>query len=203
MPTCPNCGSYIPLGNHSCSCGTTIRYDDEEDLERMYDDAAEHRRRRQKYLEKLQSENPYEDDFFNDLHHRAVSSILIRNMDDKLRILKNNFNAELDHVDVMGDLAIFTLKVQEEYFDATFKATFDMSNAFNRMVLQENLVTPDFKKLYSNEEFRNLIRSTENKTGYKFKFCKILIIDNTLMVSAYFDNGGAWTVDLEKMELIV
>ena len=93
MPTCPNCGSYIPLGNHSCSCGTTIRYDDEEDQERMYDDAAEHRRRRQRYLEKLQGENPYEDDFFNELHHRAVSSILIQNMDDKLRILKNNFKA--------------------------------------------------------------------------------------------------------------
>ena len=24
MPYCPNCGSYIPLGNHSCSCGTTM-----------------------------------------------------------------------------------------------------------------------------------------------------------------------------------
>ena len=168
----------------------------------MYDDAAEHRRRRQRYLEKLQGENPYEDDFFNELHHRAVSSILIQNMNDKLSILKNNFNAKLDHVDVMGDLAIFTLKVQEDYFDATFKATYDMSNAFNRMVLQENLVTPDFKKLYSNDEFRNLIRSTEKRTGYKFKFCKILIIDNTLMVSAYFDNGGAWTVDLDNMSLV-
>ncbi|WP_407379230.1 hypothetical protein [Methanobrevibacter sp.] len=37
MPTCPNCGSYVPLGNHSCSCGTSIggsrrsKYYDEEE----------------------------------------------------------------------------------------------------------------------------------------------------------------------------
>lgn len=35
MPTCPNCGSYVPLGNHSCSCGTSMgsrhsRYDEKE-----------------------------------------------------------------------------------------------------------------------------------------------------------------------------
>jgi len=54
---------------------------------------------------------------------KGTSSILIRNMNDKLQILKNNYNAKLDHVDVMGDLAIFALKVQEEYFDTTFKAS--------------------------------------------------------------------------------
>lgn len=39
MPTCPNCGSYIPLGNHSCSCGTTLRYDYEpiEEIEEEID----------------------------------------------------------------------------------------------------------------------------------------------------------------------
>ena len=38
MPTCPNCGSYVPLGNHSCSCGTSMGgsrrsnyYDEEEE----------------------------------------------------------------------------------------------------------------------------------------------------------------------------
>lgn len=93
-------------------------------------------------------------------------------MNDNLQILKNNFNAKLDHVDVMGDLAIFTLKVQEEYFDTIFKATYDMSSAFNRMVLQEDLVTSDFKKLYSNEEFRNLINQLKIKPAINSSFAK-------------------------------
>lgn len=37
MPTCPNCGSYVPLGNHSCSCGTTIG-----SRSRDYDDESRH-----------------------------------------------------------------------------------------------------------------------------------------------------------------
>ena len=44
---------------------------------------------------------------------------------------------------------------------------------------------------------------TESKTGHKFRFCKVLIIDNTLMVSAYFDNGGAYTIDLDNISLVV
>jgi len=99
------------LGNHSCGCGTTIRYD-----------AVERRRRRKDHLRKLQDENPYERTFSMNFI-KGTSSILIRNMNDKLQILKNNYNAKLDHVDVMGDLAIFALKVQEEYFDTTFKAS--------------------------------------------------------------------------------
>ena len=204
MPTCPNCGSYIPLGDHSCCCGTTIRYDvEDDDEERRYDEAVEYRRRRQRYLERIQNENPYDEDFFNELHHRDVSVMLIKNMNDQLSDLKNRFNASLDHVDVAGYLAIFTLKVQEEYFDATFKASYDMSSAFNRLNLLEELVIHDFTRLYSNEEFKNLIRKTESKTGHKFRFCKVLIIDNTLMVSAYFDNGGVYTIDLDNMSLVV
>lgn len=103
MPTCPNCGSYIPLGNHSCSCGTTIRYVDEEQ-ERRHDEAVKYRTQRHEYLEMLQNENPYEDDFFNELHHNAVSEILIRNMNENVQNVKRNYNAELDHVDVMGSL---------------------------------------------------------------------------------------------------
>ena len=78
-----------------------------------------------------------------------------------------------------------------------------MSSAFNRLNLLEELVIPDFTRLYSNEEFKNLIRKTESKTGHKFRFCKVLIIDTTLMVSAYFDNGGAYTIDLDIMSLVV
>ena len=100
MPTCQNCGSYIPLGDHSCCCGTTIRYDVEDDEERRYDEAVEYRRRRQRYLERIQNENPYDEDFFNELHHRDVSVMLIKKMNDQLSDLKNRFNASLDHVDV-------------------------------------------------------------------------------------------------------
>lgn len=201
MPTCPNCGSYIPLGNHSCSCGTTIRYVDDVDEEK-YEKEMEFQSMRRRHLKKLQTENPYDDDFFNELHHNAVSPILVRNMNDQISILKNNFNATLEDAEIFGHLAIFTLKVTEKLFDATFKATFDMANAFNDVVVVYETVTPDFSRLYSNEEFRKLIKSTERKTGYKFKFCKAIIVGYEVMVSAYFDNGGAWTVDLDDMSLV-
>ena len=189
------------MGNHSCSCGTTIRYVDDEQ-ERRDDEAVKYRRQRQEYLERLQSENPYEDDFFNELYHNAVSGILIRNMNEKVQIMKRNYNAELDHVDVMGELVIFTFKVTEEYFDATFKASFGMSSPFNRMTLVSETTVGDFSRLYSNEVFRKLIRATEKRTGHKFRFCKAMIIDYTVMVSAYFDNGGAFTIDLDNMCLL-
>ena len=201
MPTCPNCGSYIPLGNHSCSCGTTIRYVDDEQV-RRHDEAVKYSRRRQKCLEQLQKENPYEDDFFNELHHNAVSDILIRNMNYSVQNVKRNYNAELVHVDVMGELAVFTFKVTEKYFEATFKARFGMSSPFNRLTLLEDLVVADFSRLYSNEEFLKLIRLTEKRTCHKFRFCKAMIVDYTVMVAAYFDNGGAWTVDLDNMCLL-
>ena len=202
MPTCPNCGSYIPLGNHSCSCGTTIRYADDDDDERRYSEWEAIRRRQMEYRRQRQRENPYEDDFFNDLHHKGASSMLLSNMNSQVQFLKDRFNAKLDDVVVIGNLAIFVLEVHEEYFDAKFRASFDMTNSFGDLVLLKDTVVPDFERLYSNEEFQRLIASTESKTGYKFEFCKVLIIDDTLMVSAYFDNGGAWTVDLDDMSLV-
>lgn len=102
----------------------------------------------------------------------------------------------------MGELAVFTFKVTEEYFDATFKASFGMSSPFNRLTLLSDLVVPDFSRPYSNEEFLKLIRLTEKRTCHKFRFCKAMIVDYTVMVAAYFDNGGAWTVDLDNMCLL-
>ncbi|WP_295603333.1 hypothetical protein [uncultured Methanobrevibacter sp.] len=87
-------------------------------------------------------------------------------------------------------------------FDATFKARFVMSSPFNRLALLEDLVVANFSRLYSNEEFIKLIRLTEKRTGHRFSFCKAMIVDYTVMVSAYFDNGGAWTVGLDNMCLI-
>lgn len=77
-----------------------------------------------------------------------------------------------------------------------------MSSPFNRLTLLSDLVVPDFTRLNSNEEFLNLIRSTEKRTGHKFRFCKAMIVDYTVMASAYFDNGGAWIVDLDNMCLL-
>ena len=81
MPICPNCGSYVPLGNHSCECGTTIS-DDLKDGEYGNDllfTLDKRRKDRQR-----QEENPYEDDFFNDLHHQWVSPYLIDRMNDDM-----------------------------------------------------------------------------------------------------------------------
>ena len=71
MPTCPNCGSYIPLGNHSCSCGTTIRYDDEEDDYEEQSRRAWHAEAliwlKKQSEAKRRGENPYDNDLLNEL----------------------------------------------------------------------------------------------------------------------------------------
>ena len=68
MPICPNCGSYILLGNHSCDCGTTISDDFEEDYEGG-------RPLRPK------DENPYRYDFLNDLYHDYFDILPLEQMD--------------------------------------------------------------------------------------------------------------------------
>ena len=98
LPFCPNCGSYVPLGNHSCDCGTTIGYDYEYDCE---DDWVFQEEKRREIL-KRQKENPYDDDFFNDLHHQGVSPYLINRMNEGIQKLKDDLGVELKDADVRG-----------------------------------------------------------------------------------------------------
>lgn len=205
MPTCPNCGSYIPLGNHSCSCGTTIRYDDDdEDYEEQSrrSSEAEYYRNLQKQEEiRRRSENPYDNDFLNELHHDGFSPMMIERIKEDLWLLNNNYGLEVDDAEFYNPLLIFTLKKHNEYFDATVKASFDTTNSFNDIVLLKELVTPDLTRLYSNEQFKKIIREMEEKTDSEFHYCRVLIVDYEFMVSAVFDNRG-YIVDLENMRLV-
>lgn len=195
MPTCPNCGSYVPLGNHSCSCGTTIRYDDE------YDDSGYSIVEQMMDRERLMQENPYDEDFFNELHHQQASPIMIEHMDDGISYLKKKFNATLDDVTVMGNVAIFKLKVEDKYYDATFRATYDMTNSFGSVELLKETVTPDFTRLYHDMEFKKIITEKENEMGFEFRFCKLAIIGDAFLIDAHFENRS-YLVDLDEMILL-
>ncbi len=203
MPFCPNCGSYIPLGNHSCSCGTTIRYEDDDyEEESRHDSEAEAFRRFKKQTEaERRSENPYNNDFFNELHHEGVSALMINNMNEGLSYLYTRYGLEWDGVTFISPLIIFTLKKNDEYFDATIKASYDVTSSFNDVVLLKETITPDFTRLYSDDKFKRIIREMEEKTNTKFHFCRLLIVDYTFMVSAVFDIRG-YIVDLENMRLV-
>ena len=182
MPICPNCGSYIPLGNHSCECGTTIGYDEDlEDSSQIID---------QIYKERRKNENPYEDDFFNEMHHEGFSPYLINSMDEGIRRLKNRYSARLENASFHNNMVFFDLKHENEYYDATLRASFDLSSAFNDVILYRDIVTPDFTKLYSNERFRKVIREKEREKNSKFHYCRLLIVDDMMMVSAVFDERG-------------
>lgn len=122
-------------------------------------------------------------------------------MNRKLTYLKKKFNAKLDDVAVMGNIAIFKLKGHEKYYDAIFRANFDMSNAFNEMNLLKQLVIPDFTRLYQNSEFQKIVKQKEKETGFKFRFCKLAIIDESFLVDAHFENRS-YLVDLDEMKLI-
>lgn len=198
MPICPNCGSYIPLGNHSCECGTTIDYD-LDDGEYGNDLLFELDKRRK--IRQRQNENPYDDDFFNELHHQGASPYLINRMNDDISKLKRDLGVELEDVEVMGQIAVFKLVKHDKYYDARLKATYDLSSAFNHVKFHTNLVIPDFSRLYADDEFVKLIKKSENEMNAKFQHCKLNVGVDWIEVLAMFDGWGH-TLDLERMELL-
>lgn len=185
MPICPNCGSYIPLGNHSCECGTTIGYDDDSD----YSSGGSEKQR-------ILHENPYDEDFFNELYHNDISPFSINRMVEGVRELEDKFSAKLDDASFHNGAVYFALKHENEYYGATLRAYFDLSDPFRGVVLFNDIVTPDFSRLYSNEEFRKVIFEKEKEKNSKFHYCRLLIIDGVLMVSAVFDERG-YIVDFD------
>lgn len=194
MPTCPNCGSYIPLGDHSCSCGTTIGYDD--DIEEDYSTG------RQEYLEWLKEQNPYDHEFFNELLHHEYSKFMIDRMYEGVNDLKEKYGAELSEAEVYNNMAFFNLFVEEKYYDATLRATFHLDNAFDDVTVIQDIITPDFTKTYSSEEVKKIIREMEARTDSRFHYFRMLLVSGVIMVSAVFDDRG-YIVDFDNMELVV
>lgn len=188
MPFCPNCGSYIPLGNHSCSCGTHIRYD--------FEDGAEYGGGSSK-----PQDNPYDSDFLNELYHEGVSPYIVDRIAEGITGLENKFGCEFEGGEVYNNIAYLNLKFTGKYFDATLRATYGLDDGFDDVTLLKDIITPDFSKLYSSEEIKKLILEMEAKTNSKFHHFKILIVEDTIMISAIFDFRG-YIIDFENMCLI-
>ena len=204
MPTCPNCGSYIPLGNHSCSCGTTIRYDDDDDYEEQSRRASHAEALvwlKKQAAAKRRSENPYGNDFLNELHHEGVPSKMLNSMNEGLWLLNNNYGLEWDDFEFLDPIIIFILKKHHDYFDVRIRAKYNIESEYNEVVLLKDSIIPDLTKLYSNDQFKKIVKEMEEKTDSKFHFCRVYLIDYEFMVSAVFDNRG-YIVDLENMRLV-
>ena len=198
MPLCPNCGEIVMEGDSFCShCGAHFVWDfDDEDEPKN-----SHQREIEIIKQQRKNECPYKDDFFNDLYHKGVSQIWLDHMSEGIEDLERKFDAELSDVSLYNNIVHFELTKKDKYFDAILRASFDLSTAFNDVIFYKDIVTPDFSKLYSNDEFRQLIAKTEIEKNSKFHYCRLLVIDDTLMISAVFDDRG-YIVDLENMCLI-
>ena len=190
MPTCPNCGAYVPLGESMCSCGTSFRYDEDEDDD-FYSDFQIERRR---------NENPYKYDFFNQLHHEFAPSDLIDNMYSELINLLDKLDAELDSVSIYKTAAFFKIVKKTQYYDAIMRAHFDMSNASNEIVLDQTAITPDFTKLYQSEEIKKLIKDSQKELDSIFSHFKMALNDYEVIVYAVFEDWG-YMIDFDNMEL--
>lgn len=128
MPTCPNCGSYVPLGNHSCSCGTTIGSREDAYLEEQKE---MERLKRQYFLEEQRKElmqrkkeNPYKHDFLNDLHHEGGKKIYLERMDEGISEIEEKFSAKLSGIYSHGSAIFFKFLVETEYYDAIIRASY-------------------------------------------------------------------------------
>lgn len=187
MPICPNCGSYIPLGNHSCSCGTTLRSDFEEESEGGINLRPE-------------DENPYRYDFLNDLYHDYYDLLPLEQMDKGIAEIEEKYSAKFK--DYMYSNQVFYLNffVEAKYFDAIIRASYDSSYAYNDIELIKDIVTPYLSKLYSSEEFKQLVRKTESEIDSKFIHCSLGFIGDKLVISVFFE--GLKTFFLNGNDLI-
>lgn len=175
MPTCPNCGSYVPLGNHSCSCGTTIRHDDsyKEDT-RTYSNT--------------RTDNPYDYDILNELYHNNYLNITcLDEMNRKISEVEDKFSARYRDYSITGKFFIFSFSVEVKYYNAIIRAAFDNSYAYNDFESIEDIVTPDLSKLYSSEEFKELVKNKEKELDAKFISCTLRILGDELTISVNFE----------------
>ena len=187
MPTCPNCGAYIPLGESMCSCGASFRnydYEDDSDFQ----------------IERRENENPYKYDFFNQLYHESAPLDLIDNMYMELINLLNKLDGELDSVSIYKTAAFFKIVKKTKYYDAILRAHFDMSNPSNEIVLDQTAVTPDFTKLYKSEEIKKMINVSEKELNSIFLHFNIALNGYEVIVYAVFENRG-YMIDFDNMDL--
>ena len=174
MPTCPNCGSYIPLGNHSCSCGTTVRDDFEEE-----EGGGDYR---------SPDENPYDYDFLNELYHDYFRILPLEKMNEGIAEFEEKYSAEFQNCEYYScEVFYLSFSVEAKYYDAIIRASYDSSYAYNDIELISDIVTPDLSKLYSSEEFKDLVRKTESEIGSKFMHCSLGFIGDKLIISVFFE----------------
>ena len=187
MPICPNCGSYILLGNHSCDCGTTISDDFEEDYEGG-------RPLRPK------DENPYRYDFLNDLYHDYFDILPLEQMDKDIAEIEEKYSAKFKDYNYSSQIFYLNFFVEAKYFDAIIRASYDSSYAYNDFELIRDIVTPHLTKLYSSEEFKQLVQKTEKEIDSKFMHCSLGFIGDELTISVFFE--GLKTFFLNGNDLI-
>ena len=189
MPTCPNCGSYVSLGNHSCSCGTTIRYDDSDKKE---------------YLSQRERlDNPYDYDFLNELYHNySLTITCLEEMNTKIGEVEEKFSANFRDYSIAGPFFILSFTVEAPYFDAVIRASFDSTYAYNEMKMIEDIVTPDFSKLYASKEFRTLVREKENEIEFKFMSCTMKILGDEITISVNFEGLNVFFMDGYHMKFL-
>lgn len=186
MPICPNCGSYVPLGDHSCSCGTTLRYEDsygEEDS-----------------LSDMPLDNPYSYDFLNELYHNDFHILCLNQMEKEIAEIEKRYSAKFRDYITSGPVFILSFDVEEKYFDAIIRASYDSSYAYNYVEIIEDIVTPDLSKLYSCEEFRRLVREKEKELGSKFVSCKLRFLGGDLCILVSFE--GLYVFFLNGKDLV-
>ena len=189
MPTCPNCGAYVPLGEPMCSCGASFRHIEDDD---SYSDFQ---------IERRKDENPYKYDFFNQLYHEFASSDLIDNMYNELIDLLDKLDGELDSVSIYKTATFFKIVKKTEYYDAIMRAHFDMSNESNEIVLDRTAVTPDFSKLYKSKKIKKMINDSEKELNSIFYHFNMALNGYEVIVYAVFENRG-YMIDFDNMELL-
>lgn len=190
MPTCPDCGSIIMEGDPYCThCGAQIVWSEEVFHNNEYEPP-----------KIRQCGDKKEDDFFQTCCDLGFPAFLVCQMQDYLSEVKSEFNVRFkgtDHVD-MG--LIFNLEGERKYYDIYLSATFFFSGFYIKQFYFDPYdVTADFTKLYDDEDFKRLIKRTEDERGSKFLHCEIGYIPGAYLVSAIFDDGKYY-INLDKME---
>lgn len=191
MPTCPNCGSYIPLGNHSCSCGTTLRYDYEPIEEKEEEiDLLEDLQflARKKVVPKKRSQDPYNYDFLNKLDEKGHNPIFLNQMNNEIAEIEEKYNAKLYEFSVYKHMVFFNFLVERNCYDAILSAYYDTTYGYNYFEISKDIITPKFEKLYSNDKFKRLILKTQEEINEKFQYCRIFLFGDEFVLKVYFEN---------------
>ncbi len=107
-------------------------------------------------------------------------------MDEQIAEIEEKYSAKFRDYLTSGPVFILSFDVEEKYFDAIIRASYDSSYAYNDVEIIEDIVTPDLSKLYSSEEFRRLVREKEKEINSKFVSCKLRFLGGDLRIFVSF-----------------